>query len=61
MPVYKDKSKTKDGRQYYFAANYVDLHGDYKKHKSKKFKTKKEARQGVSFKYELGSNFIKTY
>lgn len=42
MPIYKDKP-TKDGRAFYFAISYKDLDGNYKKYKSKKYLTKKEA------------------
>jgi len=44
MPVYKDNKKTTDGRQYYFAISYKE-NGKYKRYKSKRFKTKKEAEQ----------------
>jgi len=43
MPVYKDTTKTKDGRQWYFVISYTTLDGRYKNYKSKKFKTKREA------------------
>lgn len=45
MPVYKDKQKTTDGRQYYFVVNFKTLDGKYKNHKSKRYKTKREAEQ----------------
>lgn len=45
MPVYKAADKTKDGRQYYFTVSYVGTNNEYKKYKSKAYKTKKEAEQ----------------
>lgn len=43
MAVFKDKEKTKDGRQWYFKVYYTDISGNKKVYKSKKFSTKKEA------------------
>lgn len=43
MAVFKDKEKTKDGRQWYFKVYYTDISGNKKVYKSKKFETKKEA------------------
>lgn len=37
MPVYKD------GKKFYFTVNYKDLNGSYKKYKSKRYDTKREA------------------
>lgn len=44
MPIYEDDKKTKDGRLYYFVVNYTE-NGNHKKHKSKRFRTKGEARK----------------
>lgn len=44
MPVYKDKPKTKDGRQWYFIYNYK-VDGKYKKYWSKSYSTKTEAQE----------------
>lgn len=41
MPVYKGRP-TKDGRQYYFSVSFK-VNGNYKKHNSKMYRTKKEA------------------
>lgn len=43
MPVYKDKRKTKDNRQYYYSIHYVDSYGKAHRIQSKRFATKKEA------------------
>lgn len=43
MAVYKDKNKTKDGRQWYFKVYKKDFNGISKEYKSKRFYTKKEA------------------
>lgn len=45
MPVYKSNTKTKDGRQYYYTVSYVGSNNEYKKYKSRMFKSKKEAEQ----------------
>lgn len=45
MPIYKSNTPTKDGRAYYFTANYTDTNGNYKKYKSKKYLTKKETQK----------------
>lgn len=42
MPVYKSPEKTADGRQWFFQVNQKTATG-YRKHKSKRFATKKEA------------------
>lgn len=45
MSVHKDeKNKTKDGRMWYFKSSYVDLNGKRKPYKSKKYKTRSEAK-----------------
>ena len=43
MPVYKDKQKTKDGRQFYYTIHYVDQYYMPHRIKSKRYLTKKEA------------------
>ena len=43
MPVYKDKQKTKDGRQFYYTIHYVDDHYMPHRIKSKRYLTKKDA------------------
>ena len=45
MPVYKSNAKTKDGRQYYYTVSYIGANNEYKKYKSRMFKSKKEAEQ----------------
>ena len=45
MPIYKTDTPTKDGRMYYFSANYTDLNGKYRKYNSKKYATKREAQK----------------
>lgn len=44
MAIYKSDKPTKDGRQYYFMLYKKDFNGINKKYKSKKYKTKPEAR-----------------
>lgn len=44
MAIYKSKNPTKDGRSYYFMLYKKDNMGINKKYKSKKYKTKPEAR-----------------
>lgn len=43
MPVYKDKAKTKDGRQYYYSISFVDMYGRQQRIRSKRYSTKKDA------------------
>lgn len=43
MPVYKDKVKTKDGRQFYYTIHYVDQYYMPHRIKSKRYLTKKDA------------------
>lgn len=45
MPIYKSNTPTKDGRNYYFTANYTDTNGSYRKYKSKKYATKRECQK----------------
>ncbi len=47
MPTYKSKTKTKDGRQWYYSVT-VTKDGVSKKYKSKKFHTKREAERAES-------------
>ena len=42
MPVYKSPERTSDGRQWFFQVSQKTANG-YRKHKSKKYGTKKEA------------------
>lgn len=57
MPIYKDKVKTSDGRQYYFVVNYVDTAGKKKNYKSKRFLTKKEAsEQEALYRVSMGKS-----
>lgn len=44
MAIYKSENPTKDGRQYYFTVYKKDSYGNNKKYKSKKYKTKPEAK-----------------
>lgn len=44
MAIYKSNNPTKDGRQYYFTVYKKDNFGNNKKYKSKKYKTKPEAK-----------------
>ena len=50
MAIYKAKDKTKDGKQWFFRVSYIDLYGNRKLFKSKKFLNKKEA-QDAEVKY----------
>lgn len=43
MAIYKSKTPTKDGRQYFFRIKYKDIFGTYHDHKSILFKNKKDA------------------
>jgi len=43
MSVFKTKDKTKDGKEWVFFARYVDLSGNVKQYKSKRYAGKKEA------------------
>ena len=43
MGVYKDKYKTKDGKQWFFKIRYTDIDGSPAQKKSGRFATKKEA------------------
>lgn len=45
MAVYKDKSKTSDGRSWYYITYKKDFNGNNKKYKSKRYLTKAEAQQ----------------
>lgn len=45
MAVYKDKNKTKDGRQWYFKTYKKDFEGNNKAYKSKRYKKKEEAEE----------------
>lgn len=55
MPVYKSEDKTRNGRVWYYSVSYVDLYGNQKRYKSKKFKTKKEAElEEAKFRLEIG-------
>ncbi len=45
MAIYKDDKPTKDGRQWYYTVYKKDLNGNNKKHKSKRFKSKTEAKE----------------
>lgn len=45
MSIYKDKSKTKDGRCWYFKVYKKDFSGVSKAYKSKRYLTKKEAEE----------------
>lgn len=45
MAIYKSDQPTKDGRQYYFMVYKKDFNGINKKYKSKKYKTKTEAKE----------------
>ena len=45
MAVFMDKTKTKDGRQYYFKVYKKDCEGNNKAYKSKRYKSSKEAEQ----------------
>lgn len=45
MAVYKDNTKTKDGRQWYFKVYKKDFDGNSKAFKSKRYLTKKEAQE----------------
>ena len=42
MPVYKSKTPTKDGRQYYFSFSWTDNNGNKQRYKSKLYKEKKD-------------------
>ncbi len=44
MAVYKSKTPTKDGRQYFFRIKYKDIFGNIHDYSSQKFKTSKEAK-----------------
>lgn len=44
MAIYKSDQPTKDGRQYYFMLYKKDFNGVNKKYKSKKYKTRAEAK-----------------
>lgn len=45
MAIYKSNQPTKDGRQYYYMLYKKDFNGVNKKYKSKKYKTKPEAKE----------------
>jgi len=45
MPVYKDKKATRDGRQWYYIVYKKDFNGNNKKYKSKRYKSKTEAKE----------------
>lgn len=44
MGVYKDKYKTKDGKQWFFKIRYTDIDGSPAQKKSGRFATKKKSR-----------------
>jgi len=44
MPVYKSKTPTKDGRQWFFKVSYVDSYGNTQKYVSKKFIRQSDAK-----------------
>lgn len=48
MPIYKNKSVTKDGRAWQFRIYYTRLDGTAKQYKSIKYKTKEEAKHEES-------------
>lgn len=61
MSVHKDKkNKTKDGRIWYFKSSYKDESGKTIPYKSKKFKTKFEAKEAESL-YDLKNKGTKKY
>jgi len=43
MAIYKSKTPTKDGRQYFFRIKYKDIFGEVHDYSSSKFKNKKDA------------------
>ncbi len=45
MAIYKSKTVTKDGRQYFFRIKYKDIMGEVHDYTSRKYKTLKEATQ----------------
>lgn len=45
MPVYKDKTTTKDGRSWYYVVYKKDFNGKNKKYKSKRYSSKAEAKE----------------
>lgn len=45
MAIYKSKTATKDGRQYFFRIKYKDIMGEVHDYTSRKYKTLKEATQ----------------
>lgn len=45
MAIYKSKTATKDGRQYFFRIKYKDILGEVHDYTSRKYKTLKEATQ----------------
>lgn len=47
MPVYKSKTKTKDGRQWFYSKS-ITVNGKTKRIKSKLFATKREAEKAES-------------
>ena len=45
MAIYKSKTPTKDGRQYFFRIKYKDIFGEVHDYSSGKFKSSKEAKE----------------
>lgn len=60
MAVYKSKTPTKDGRQYFFRIKYKDILGVYHDYSSPKFKSFKEAKNEEAL-YRIKVNNQKTY
>lgn len=55
MGVYKDKYKTKDGKQWFFKIRYTDIDGSPAQKKSGRFATKKEA-EAEEFAFKMRIN-----
>jgi len=61
MTVYKSKTPTKDGRQYFFRIKYKDLMGISHDYSSQKFKTRLEAiNEEASYRIKIGESKITT-
>ena len=57
MSIHKAKDKTKDGKQWFFRLRYVDLSGERKQYKSKKYLSRKEAQdEEIKFIFNLSKN-----
>lgn len=52
MAIYKSKTPTKDGRQYFFRIKYKDVFGEWHDYSSPKYKTSKETKEEEA-KYRL--------